>query len=643
MQSRVLNGRYELLSPLGQGGMATVYRGRDLRLGRPVAIKLLHNYYAADDEFLQRFAHEAMSAAHLSSHPNIVDVYDVGKDGDSNYIVMELIEGQDLKALIEAEAPLPPEEALTIAAQVADGLEYAHRRGLVHRDVKPQNMLMTPDGQIRIADFGIAKSHLSTAVTQAGITFGTADYISPEQAQGLAATPQSDIYSLGVVLYEMLTGHLPYTGDTPMAVAIQHIQNPPPAPRQFNPSIPPALEALVLRAIAKNPQQRPASAKAFAQELRDYLAGRYQPAPVGPSPDALYNQPTMPYQAGAALGGQAAARPQPVPPRQPPGRPAPSSDPQQRRPVQQRPPAPRNYPAPPLSSAPARERSGFGFGTLLLGLLLLSGILALAWFALNTDLGDLFSFSPTDPANPTVTTQTAQAEPSASAAPSATPLPQIPLPSFIGRPEVEVVAELDRLKLIRRADPNNPALQPRNDPAPIGTIIEQDPPAGTLVPEGAEVTIVVSLGPEVVAVPDVTQQRFDAAQATLQQAGFVVARQDAPSQTVQTGFVISQNPQAGGRIGKGETVTLTVSAGDVVAFPDVVANGTLLPQAQQQIEAAGFNVVAIDTQGPDRLGGQFSRFQANEVVSATAGGIPIDAPGKLVPRGAEVVIAVRAP
>lgn len=293
MQSRVLNERYELQSPLGQGGMATVYRGRDLRLGRPVAVKLLHNYYAGDDEFLQRFAHEAMSAAHLSSHPNIVDVYDVGKDGDSNYIVMELIEGQDLKALIEAQAPLQPEQALTITAQVADGLDYAHRRGLVHRDVKPQNMLMTPDGQIRIADFGIAKSHLSTAVTQAGITFGTADYISPEQAQGLAATPQSDIYSLGVVLYEMLTGKLPFTGDTPMAVAIQHIQKPPPPPRQVNPGIAPALEALVLRTIAKDPQQRPASAKAFAQELRDYLAGRVQPTVINPGPadpNARYNQ-----------------------------------------------------------------------------------------------------------------------------------------------------------------------------------------------------------------------------------------------------------------------------------------------------------------------------------------------------------------
>lgn len=635
MQSRVLNDRYELLGPLGQGGMATVYRGRDLRLGRPVAVKLLHNYYAADDEFLQRFAHEAMSAAHLSSHPNIVDVYDVGKDGDSNYIVMELIEGADLKALIEAEAPLPPDQALTIAAQVADGLEYAHRRGLVHRDVKPQNMLITPDGQIRIADFGIAKSHLSTAVTQAGITFGTADYISPEQAQGLPATPQSDIYSLGVVLYEMLTGHLPFTGDTPMAVAIQHIQNPPPPPRQYNPAIQPALEALVLRAIAKDARQRPASAKAFAQELRDYLAGRVQPAPLPPAPDALYNQPTI----ANPLSGRGVQQPAPRPIER---RTTPPSNAQPpRRPVQQRPPAPRSYPAPPLATAPARQRSGFGFGTLMLGLLLLGGILALAWFALNTDFRNLFTF--TSPSTPPSTQPLPSAEPTASAAPSTTPLPQVALPNFVGRPEVEVVAELAELGLIRRADPNNPALQPRNAPQPIGTIIEQDPPAGTQVAEGSDVAIIVSLGPQVVAVPNVTSQRFEDAQATLQQAGFVVEREDAPSQSVQEGFVISQDPQAEGRIGRGETVTLTVSLGDVVAFPDVVANGTLLPQAQQQIEAAGFTVVAVDEQGADRLGSNFNNFLANEVVSATADGIPIDARGKLVPRGAQVAVGVRAP
>lgn len=636
MQSRVLNGRYELLAPLGQGGMATVYRGRDLRLGRPVAIKLLHNYYAGDDEFLARFQHEAMSAANLSSHPNIVDVYDVGKDGDTNYIVMELVEGTDLKALIEQEAPLAPERALAIIAQVAEGLDYAHRRGLIHRDVKPQNMLIAPDGEVRIADFGIAKSHLSTAVTQAGMTFGTADYISPEQAQGMNATPQSDIYSLGVVLYEMLTGRLPFTGDTPMAVALQHIQKPPPPLRQLNPSIPPALESIVLRAIAKDAQQRPASAKQFAQELRDYLAGRVQAAPLPPA------RPYSPNTAPTQVVNRPSPRPMPE---------QPLYDQAQRQyePRRAAPPYAENvrprpqYVAPPLTTPPPRDRGGFGFGTLILGLLLLGGILALAYFALTPGFADLFNIGAG--ANPGGSAAPAASNaPTDTPQPSNTPMPLVTLPNFVGQQEAQVVQQISELGLVRRPNPNNdPALLPRNDPAPIGTVIVQDPIAGTQVPVGSEITIIVSLGPEVIDVPDVTRRRFEDAQAALQAAGFAVERQDQPSQSVQAGFVMSQNPQGGGRVAKGETITLIVSAGDVVAFPDVIANGTQRDVAIQQIQAAGFSDVFVAEQGRDILGDRFDDFQPGEVVSATVNGQPVDVRGKFVQRGGSVVIGVRAP
>jgi serine/threonine-protein kinase len=630
MQQRVLNSRYELISPLGQGGMAVVYRGRDLRLGRPVAIKVLHNYYAGDDEFLQRFAHEAMSAANLSSHPNIVDVYDVGQDGDLNYIVMELIEGQDLKSLIETQAPLPPDTALQIIEQAADGLDYAHRRGLIHRDVKPQNILLTPTGQVRITDFGIAKSHLSTAVTQAGMTFGTADYISPEQAQGLTATPQSDIYSLGIVLYEMLTGQLPFRGDTPMAVALQHIQQQPIPPRQLNPSIPPTLEALVLGSIAKDPRQRPVSAQQFTQELRDFRSGRMQQTvavPVPQPPRQPVNQTVQP-------------TPRRLDPPPMPVTPAPQP---QRRPVQRAP-----YVAPPPTTLPPRQSGGFGFGTLLLGLMLLGGVLTLAYFALNTDWNNMFGAptgGPPPAATATTTAATNTPAPNATVQPTGTSVPTVALPNFVGQQERTVVDQIGQLGLQRRADPRDPALQPRNDPAPAGTVILQDPPAGTQVPVGSEITIVVSLGPEppqIVDVPDVLRRRAQEARSALEAAGFVVEQRVEPSQSVQAGFVSSQNPQAGARLTKGETITLVVSAGDVVAFPNVVANGTLLPAARQQIEAAGFEIVAIDEQGPDRLA-NFNTFQPNEVVSATANDIPIDAPGKLVPRGARVVLGVRAP
>jgi eukaryotic-like serine/threonine-protein kinase len=628
MQQRVLNGRYELISPLGQGGMATVYRGRDLRLGRSVAIKMLHHHYAGDDEFLQRFAHEAMSAANLSSHPNIVDVYDVGQDGDLNYIVMELIEGHDLKVMIESQGPIPPDTAIQIVEQVAEGLDYAHRRGLIHRDIKPQNILITPNGQIRITDFGIAKSHLSTAVTQAGMTFGTADYISPEQAQGLAATPQSDIYSLGMILYEMLTGRLPFVAETPMAVALQHIQHAPPPPRQFNPSIPPTLEALVLRAIAKDPRQRPASATQFAQELRDFRSGRLQQTiavPLNPAPRQPVNRTAQPTPRRLDPDPTAV---NPVPPPQP-----------QRRPAQR----PQYVAPPPPVIAPPRQSGGLGFGTLLIGLLLLGGVLALAYFALNTDWSDLFSpptAAPPVAATDVAATPTVQA--TATPQPTGTAQPVVTLPNFVGQSERDVVAQLNQLGLQRRADPGDPTLQPRNDPAPAGTVILQDPAPGTEVPVGSPITIVVSLGPEVVELPDVSRRRAQDAQSALEAAGFVVTQQLQPSQSVQEGFVISQSPQAGARLSKGETITLLVSAGDVVAFPNVVANGTLLQSARQQIEAAGFRIVAVDEQGPERLQ-NFNNFQPNEVVSATTNDIPIDAPGKLVPRGATVVLGVRAP
>ncbi len=364
MQRRLLNNRYELLDPLGQGGMATVYRGVDTRLGRPVAIKLLHAQYNTDDEFRRRFEHEAQSAAGLSSHPNIVDVYDVGQEDDLPFIIMELVEGSDLKKIIEQQGPLTIERSLGIAQQVAEGLDYAHNRGLVHRDIKPQNILVSPDGTARISDFGIAKSHLSTAVTQAGMTFGTADYISPEQAQGLPASPQSDIYSLGVVVYEMLTRHLPFTGDSPMAVAVQHIQQPPPPLRQWNPNLPASLERIVMSALAKNPRERPASARAFASSLQEYRTARGQetiPVPVVPRAAAPVPQPQP---AGGTAPMPVAQRP-PIQPR-PVRRPAPA-------PVA----PPFVYPEP---------RRGTGIGGFILGLLLLAGLLGLAYVAFATPI-----------------------------------------------------------------------------------------------------------------------------------------------------------------------------------------------------------------------------------------------------------------
>ncbi|MBM4413824.1 MAG: serine/threonine protein kinase, partial [Chloroflexi bacterium] len=227
MQSKILSQRYELEEKIGDGGMAAVYRGRDLRLNRVVAIKILHPHHAADLNFLKRFIHEAQSAANLR-HPSIVDIYDEGEEERQHYIVMEFVDGSDLKSMILRYKQLPVQQVLQIAAAIADGLDAAHQLGMVHRDVKPQNILVTHDGTAKITDFGIAKSSLSTAQTDTGVTFGTADYISPEQARGQPATAKSDIYALGVTIYESLTGQLPFTGDTAVAVALQHVGSKPP-------------------------------------------------------------------------------------------------------------------------------------------------------------------------------------------------------------------------------------------------------------------------------------------------------------------------------------------------------------------------------------------------------------------------------
>ncbi len=609
MQQHLLNHRYELIDQLGRGGMATVYRARDTRLGRPVAIKLLHAHYATDDEFRQRFEHEAQSAAGLSAHPNIVDVYDVGQQDNIPYIVMELVEGSDLKAIIEREGTLPIERVLSIAQQAAEGLEYAHSRGLVHRDVKPQNILVSPDGTARITDFGIAKSHLSTAVTQAGMTYGTADYISPEQAQGLPATPQSDIYSLGVVVYEMLTRHLPFAGDSPMTVALQHIQQPPPPLTQWNPTIPVSLERIVMSSLAKDPRQRPASARAFATALREYRTARAQETvavPVAPRPAP---RPAAPPQ--SAVG---TTIPMPAVPRQA------VSPPRVRRPVA---PVP-----PPLTRA--ERRGGSGLAGLILGLLLLIGILGIAYVAFTTDtLAHLFAAAPT-----AVVVPTAAPLPTATTAPTGTPLVLVQVPNFLGKSEIDVVAQIGQLGFKRGV-----LDKPRNHTAPAGTVIGQAPPPGSKAPQGSEIKLLISLGPAVATVPNLVNQPFDAAQVALQAAGFKVVRRDQPSPTVPAGTIISQDPPPGD-VNQGATVTLAVSQGDVVQFPPVI--GSDRASAVAAIKTIdGLVLQLVDEQGPDRLPG-YAKYRPNQVVSATANGKPVQN-NQLVPRGSAIILGVRKP
>jgi serine/threonine-protein kinase len=267
LEGVMVGSRYEMRAHLATGGMAAVFRAWDHRLQRPVAIKVLRQLDDANEHAIERFRREARATAALCN-PHIVEVYDFFEEDGCYYLVMELVEGINLKEHLASYGPLPPETALTIAAQVCDALAAAHDAGFIHRDIKPQNILLSANGPAKLADFGIVHIPRAEGFTTGGIVLGTADYVSPEQAQGLALAPATDIYSLGVVLYEMLTGVLPFTGTTPIAVAMRHATAPVPPLRYVNPTVPRIVERIVLRALRKEPDERFSDARAVAAAMR---------------------------------------------------------------------------------------------------------------------------------------------------------------------------------------------------------------------------------------------------------------------------------------------------------------------------------------------------------------------------------------
>src|SRR6266545_2179668 len=275
----LLGDRYEVGRLLGAGGMAEVFEGRDRLLARRVAIKVLLAEFAQDPSFLVRFKREAQAAASLS-HPNIVAVYDTGVEGATNFIVMEYVEGRTLRDLLRIGGPPPPDRAAGIASDVCDALAAAHARGLIHRDVKPANVMLSGDGTVKVMDFGIARATTSETITQTHAVIGTAQYISPEQVEGMEVDARSDLYSLGCLLYEMLTGRVPFSGESPVAIAYRHVREDPVPPRRIDPRVPPAFEAITLRAMAKNPDHRYQTAAEMRADLERAL------------PRALTHQPT---------------------------------------------------------------------------------------------------------------------------------------------------------------------------------------------------------------------------------------------------------------------------------------------------------------------------------------------------------------
>ncbi len=476
--------------------MATIFRATDSKLGREVAVKVLRPEYGSDAQFVERFRHEAQAAASLS-HPNIVQVYDFGTDPAGPYIVMEQVTGGDLSVALGEHGALPPTAVARIGQQVADALAAAHARGLIHRDIKPSNILLSPDGRVQVADFGIAHVAARSPVTSTGITLGSVLYFSPEQARGDTASPASDVYSLGLVMYELLTGQRPFSGDSPAAVAVARLSGNVPSPTLVRADTPPALDAIVRWCLAIDPAARP-SASELSMALTRFVAD-----PSGASAFAA---------AGTAPG---ASVPVPIPGSIPPGRSVPGSVGQ------------------PTATAHGHSRSGpLAWAAAGLGLLVIvaSGILL---FVLFSGIGD------------------------SAAAPSPTATGGVALvrtPQLVGRTESDAANVARRRGLIVEAD----YVASINE---VGLVIDQLPGPGVQVPSGTLIQVTVGTEVETVVVPDVHGIKEDMAIALLDAAGLKLGMRYIADDLLPQGYVITTDPGPGGSLTRGSTVDYVISTG----------------------------------------------------------------------------------
>ncbi|MEI7859471.1 MAG: Stk1 family PASTA domain-containing Ser/Thr kinase [Acidimicrobiales bacterium] len=562
---RVFSERYELNHLIARGGMAEVYRAHDRLLDRPVALKVLFPELSVDRSFVERFRREAQAAANLS-HPNIVPVFDWGEDTGTYFIVMEFIDGRPLSSILKSAGPLSAERTADIGAHVAAALGYAHKHGVIHRDVKPGNVLITDDGQVKVTDFGIARAiNTEESLTQTGAVMGTATYFSPEQAEGLGVDGRSDIYSLGVVLFEMVTGRPPFLGESPVAVASKHVRDSPPAPRELNPQIPPTFEAIILKSMAKDPAHRYATAEDLRADLLRFNEGR--------SVLAMEDTTAMIGVAGVTTSMAAVA----------------------------------GMDATSAVGAVGREGAAVGTGgeapdetatnrtrnyAIALGLLLL--LLLLAGFFLGRNLGYFggsTSFNLPNVVNEQaqVATATLQGDglnvkqvQQVSSRPLGTVISTNPPPQTLVKkgdtitikvaavaPTVQVTVpdgltnttQTNAEAILQSAGLQSTVVY-KTSTAQKGTVLSTNPTSGTKINQGASVALTVSSGPANVTVPSLIGLSEGVAGQTLGNVGLNVGSiRSVDSAQYAAGLVVSSDPSTGAAVAPGSSVNIAVSTG----------------------------------------------------------------------------------
>jgi eukaryotic-like serine/threonine-protein kinase len=583
----LFDGRYLIIRKLGSGGMANVYLASDQELGRRVAIKILDERHARDAQFIERFRREAQHAAGLS-HPNIVSVYDRGEAEGTYYIAMEYVEGRTLKELLVARGPSPLGIAIDYTRQILSALRFAHRHGIVHRDIKPHNIIVDNEGRVKVMDFGIARAGTASQMTEAGSIIGTAQYLSPEQARGAPVDQTSDLYSTGIVLYELLTGTVPFTGETPVEIAMKHLSQVPAPPSSIRPEVPRDLDYVVLRALAKDPADRYHSAEDMDSDLERIARGIGVSAETAEAATSVLSRTDV-SEAQTTVGQPAATGTTYTPGRY------------------------YEYDEPPRRSS---------LVPWLLALLLLVGAAVGGWFAWQALQDQLEATEPVavplvegipeklavknindaglnelivrEESEDTKKGIVFEQDPQPGERIErgnfvtirvSTGPPKTTVPDVKGQSRDEAVAELANADL--KAN-----VVPVNSLEPVDTVLGQDPKAGTELVKGSTVRINVSKGPKPITVPNVIGSPFESAQSVLQGAGFAVARNDVESDEPE-GTVVGMEPAAGTQQGKGSVITLQVSQGPATSqVPDVTSQ--LEEPARAQLQRAGFAVQVVE-------------------------------------------------